>query len=394
VSKFRILVIPAWFNHRNKSEGLFVHQFCETLQNNGFEVSLLYIQIFSVRQFFQYLEPVRFNYSNNFRVLSLKKLSAPYFLTGAVTALRKSLLRKAIRITKNEKFDIIHLQSVCNNISPFVGAQLSKELHIPYVLTEHYSSFQEAGDAMFFPYTNMEEVKAIVKGASVRMGVSNYACDLFERFFKCSFQTFPNIINDIFFSKSFKLAKNAVVFRFIIVAALEKHKGHSLLIEAFNLAFRGQEKVHLDIIGIGSCEGQLKKMITDLHLEERITLLGKLSPEGIIHKIDSSNVTVSASFYETFGLTLVESFLRGKPVISTRSGGPNELVNETNGYLCNVNDVADLSRCLRRMYESYKLFDLEKIRIDAISKYSADKLVNELKGIYKFAIQNPNQYCN
>ena len=91
---------------------------------------------------------------------------------------------------------------------------------------------------------------------------------------------------------------------------------------------------------------------------------------------------MSASLYETFGLTIVEGFLRGNPVLSTRSGGPNELINETNGLLCNVNDLEDLTKTLKKIFEIYRHFDFTKIQEDAIKKFSPDTLISNLVELY------------
>ena len=138
----------------------------------------------------------------------------------------------------------------------------------------------------------------------------------------------------------------------------------------------------MNIIGKGSDEDQLKNEVCELNLLERVKFIGSLSHEEIINEIDRSNIIVSASLYETFGLTIVEGFLRGNPVLSTRSGGPNELINETNGLLCNVNDLEDLTKTLKKIFEIYRHFDFTKIQEDAIKKFSPDTLISNLVELY------------
>lgn len=384
-NQYKVLVIPAWFNHQNKQDGIFIHQFCESLQKNGHLVSLLYLQIFSIKQFWKYFKPIRFSYSNNFNVIILKKIvyPLPKILKSSVSFFKKSLVRKAILVIEKEKFDIIHIQSVCNNITPFLAYEISKKLKIPFVVSEHYSSFKEAGNAIFYPYMDVNEVKKIVQNANIRIGVSDYACMKFEDFFECKFLTFPNIVNEAFFKKAnLQNLKDNKNFHFLIIAALEKHKGQSILLKAFKKAFSHEPNIYLNIIGKGSDEAQLKNEVCELNLLERVKFIGSLSHEEIINEIDRSNIIVSSSLYETFGLTIVEGFLRGNPVLSTRSGGPNELINETNGLLCNVNDLEDLTKTLKKIFEIYRHFDFTKIQEDAIKKFSPDTLISNLVELY------------
>jgi L-malate glycosyltransferase len=101
-------------------------------------------------------------------------------------------------------------------------------------------------------------------------------------------------------------------------------------------------------------------------------------------------VIVSASFYETFGLTVAEGFLRGKPVLSTRSGGPEELIDESNGLLCEVNNVEELKLQLTRIYKNHGSYDSDKIRKDAVAKFSTDKLFTRLNELYAAVLTQKN----
>ena len=49
---------------------------------------------------------------------------------------------------------------------------------------------------------------------------------------------------------------------------------------------------------------------------------------------------VLPSLFETFGVVLIESLMRGVPVVSSRCGGPECIVNQQNVVLVEPQNVA------------------------------------------------------
>lgn len=73
-----------------------------------------------------------------------------------------------------------------------------------------------------------------------------------------------------------------------------------------------------------------------------------------IKKIYSQcDVWLCCSTMEGFGLTVLEAMACRTPVITTKCGGPEELVTEgVNGYLCKVNDVESLAIATQKLLNS------------------------------------------
>ena len=72
-------------------------------------------------------------------------------------------------------------------------------------------------------------------------------------------------------------------------------------------------------------------------LEQRVRLLGALSREQARDELRGCDCFVLPSRHESFGVVLAEATACGRPVISTRCGGPESIVTKENGILVEKN---------------------------------------------------------
>lgn len=98
--------------------------------------------------------------------------------------------------------------------------------------------------------------------------------------------------------------------------------------------------IELLIVGDGNERQAVQDHITRQGLHH-VRLLGFKSGVDLAELIRGSICTVTPSqWYETFGLTLVESFAHGRPVIASRIGGMTEVVSDgEDGFLVPPGDV-------------------------------------------------------
>lgn len=120
---------------------------------------------------------------------------------------------------------------------------------------------------------------------------------------------------------------------------LERLKGIFTLLDAVSpLA-----DVPVFFVGDGSARDELEREIRRRGLRH-VRLLGFRSGDELKALIRSSIATVLPSlWYEPFGLTVIETFAEGRPVIASRIGGIAELIDDgTDGYLVPPDDAAAL----------------------------------------------------
>jgi len=388
-----ILVIPAWFDVSNPLSGIFFHEYCNALSSRA-KVTLLNFTYHSFSEKFKTTSKPDKTGEKKYNVLSFdfyNPLPGTWFGLSAKLQ-RQQIIKKSLQLVKNyqmknDKIDVVHLQSVCNNITPIIGKSIADSLRVPYVCTEHYTSFKEAGENIFKPFTSFNEVKEVVKSSSLNMAVSNFASRYCESCFETKFETVYNIIPDQFIEQPIKI-NNTQDFVFLCIGTLQARKGQHHLLRAFAKIVPECQNVKLILVGKGPDEKSLLDLAKQLRISERVKIINYLPSEDFISTIDTAQVIVSASNQELFGLTLIEGFFRGKPTVATRSGGPEELINSTNGLISDFADEKAMADNLLYVYKNYQSYNKEQIKQDAIKKYSESAIVPLMMDNYSKVITN------
>lgn len=132
------------------------------------------------------------------------------------------------------------------------------------------------------------------------------------------------------------------------VARLSDEKRHCDLIDALGeLVNRGHD-VRLDLVGDGTLRDALTSQVSRLGLGERVAFLGSRDdvPE-LLHRLD---LFVLPSRFEGLPLTVLEAMATGLPVVATRVGSLDEVVEEgRNGLLVPAEDPAALADALEKL---------------------------------------------
>lgn len=142
--------------------------------------------------------------------------------------------------------------------------------------------------------------------------------------------------------------------RICFVGSLSYLKGVDILLLA--LAFLKHENVRvptLEIWGSGGREYSrlLKNLADELGIADHVRFMGYTS--NIDEILPEYDVLVVPSRSESFSLVVAEGMAVGVPVVATRCGGPEEIIDqETNGILVDVGDYEGIARAIRKiLYE-------------------------------------------
>ena len=105
---------------------------------------------------------------------------------------------------------------------------------------------------------------------------------------------------------------------------------------------------------------------------------GKLERLSLIRQIEKSHVLISFSLFETFGMTVLEAIAIGRPVICSNSGGVLDLVNESNGIICELGTFDCLAENMIRMEAEFESYALEQIRCDTLRNFGVKRWIQEI----------------
>ncbi len=121
-----------------------------------------------------------------------------------------------------------------------------------------------------------------------------------------------------------KITSNKI--HFTCIGHLGEHKGVLLILQALS-SIEDKEKLHINIVGEGPLEENLKNYISDNQLSEYVTLFGKVSNEKIVTIFAQTDVYIIPSMWpENQPVTITEAFSSKIPVIGTNLGGIKELI--------------------------------------------------------------------
>jgi glycosyltransferase involved in cell wall biosynthesis len=112
-------------------------------------------------------------------------------------------------------------------------------------------------------------------------------------------------------------------------------KGFKVLIETM----RQLPAWHLVILGEGPQRQLLKKLIDELHLNDRVHLLGTVSRPDVFAWCKTADVFILNTHFESFSYQVVEAMYSGVPVVSTNIGSlPELLTSGEEGLLLSPDD--------------------------------------------------------
>ncbi len=128
---------------------------------------------------------------------------------------------------------------------------------------------------------------------------------------------------------------------------------------------------------------QLEKQVKLNGLSERVIFLGRVSRDNIVKEMQDANCFVLSSSYEAFGVVLIEAMSTGLPVIATRSGGPESILDESLGYLVDPGNTGELTEAMLKMINEYDRFSQQNIREKTLRRYGSPIITEKYLDVFE-----------
>ncbi|MEW5706149.1 MAG: glycosyltransferase family 4 protein [Actinomycetota bacterium] len=131
-------------------------------------------------------------------------------------------------------------------------------------------------------------------------------------------------------------------------------KGHQVLLKSISRLIKKHSDMHLLVIGDGPLRDELIAQARALGISQNVKFLGFVDEPG--QYLAALDVFVLASIAEPFGIAILEAMSLGLPVISTRSGGVVDIIEDRKtGLLVNPSDEASLADAIEELLNNKSL---------------------------------------
>lgn len=138
------------------------------------------------------------------------------------------------------------------------------------------------------------------------------------------------------------------------------------------------------IVGDGELRSQVERFLQGQDLQDRVRLLGQRS--DIPQILAGSDIFILSSKWEGFPYAIIEAMMAGLPVVATRVGGVEEMVeNRKTGYLVPANDPLALTKAIQRLLEEPELRKKmgQAGREKALRTFTLDRMLTQTQKVYE-----------
>ena len=198
----------------------------------------------------------------------------------------------------------------------------------------------------------------------------------------------PNLRQTDFFDSQYGLSQIDHLIKIVFLGRLYPDKGWNFTLEAFKSVPQTVDlsKVAIIVAGDGPMREEIKAELSNL--TPNLHLLGRVAPENVPALLVNCDLHVTTSEKETRGLTILEAFAAGIPVIAPNSGGVIENIQDgKNGFLYTPGDRQDFASKLKLLIENNRLRQEMGDRAQiSIKEYSWSQAVQNLVDIWQEAI--------
>lgn len=382
----KILILSRWYpDPDDPIPGSFVRDQALALSRAGASVTVLHPEVTG------FLSPlparVTSYHEEGVTVLQARARSPLPRIERAYDWMTERLVRRLEeRALREGKPDLIHAH--VSYPSGIAALRLARRWGVPLVVTEHYAPFSRL---VAHPWARRRALEAL-EGADAVLAVSTALAQAMQaQGVRRPIEVLPNVVDVARFAPT-PLPEQAGL-NLVSVGGLVPNKDHATLLEALRLfvAERPDQDIRLTLVGDGFLRPQLEAMARAKGLEQHVRFKGALPREEVARALSESHALVMSSVVETFCVAAAEALCAGRPVVSTRSGGPEDFLDESTGEWAAVGDPRDLAQALHRLVERLSEFDAERLARDACRRFSPEAVAQQLLGIYARILESPRR---
>jgi glycosyltransferase involved in cell wall biosynthesis len=298
---------------------------------------------------------------------------------------------KGRKLLKDRPFDVINSHFVVPT-GP-VGAHLARKSGLPHVISVHGGDLYDPSKASS-PHRHWflrVAIRKLLRGADAVVGNSKNTLANVHDYYDADL---PCQLISLGIPRPPASTKNRAALGFsddellmVTVGRLVSRKGLDQLVRM--MGGLRERNVRLVIIGDGPLKPELEKQAADLGVADSVTFAGFVSAEDKVAILSASDLYVSTSQHEGFGLVYLEGMAAGLPVICYDFGGQTDfLEHDVTGGLISLNDEAAFAECVHRYLDSESLRQQARDAcLSRVEAYFIDNCARQYESLFEEIIE-------
>jgi glycosyltransferase involved in cell wall biosynthesis len=266
-----------------------------------------------------------------------------------------SAVRKGIQLFHKKPFDLIHTGFAIP--SGPIGHRLARKFDVPNVLTLMGGDVYDPSKTISPHKTPglKQTVRKMLIEADYVAGGSSEICDGAHKYYGVTraMEVIPFGIQPFKCRKSDRSDYDISDDQFVMltIGRLVRRKNIELLIDVVDMV-RARLNVLLLVMGDGPLYDSLQSQINEKGLNNHIRLLGRVSDEDKLAYLSISDIYVSTSMHEGFGLVFLEGMQCGLPIVCFDVGGQTDFLKDgITGFVVPLNDKTLFAEKISRILD-------------------------------------------
>ncbi|MDZ4203228.1 MAG: glycosyltransferase [Bacteroidales bacterium] len=391
----KILVIPSWYPTEERPlEGTFFQEQALAM-SELYDIRILYPEKATKNRFVRLLNTLKYilrirpriefiniTFTKEPKLYSFTivgSLGILWFYEKVMTWEYNAAIEKVIK--SGWKPDLIHAQSVVyGGIYSYFIALKHK---IPYIITEHNVFLLSD-----YSIKVQRLIKSSLEHAKLVLAVSQHQQRMILMHgIKCKTQVIGNMIDE---HKFYIAPPHHQAFTILFITYNGFIKDNETFLRAIKL-FK-QKSIHPFVVNVlgrtfeNGISDYFISLVKDYDLSDCVELTGSVDRTQIVNYFQTSNVFVSTSIAETFGVSLCEALFCGVPIISTANGGVDDMIDKKNGVLVNIQDADAICEALIKISNKEIVFDPVDVRNTVIDKFGKKEFIKKMDFFYSSAM--------
>lgn len=266
-----------------------------------------------------------------------RRSPAPHLILGWL-----SVRRRVLALVTEFEPDLVYAHE--SGVSGYLARRLHRRFGLPYMITDH--AFADITDCERFA-ARRRVVEPIVNEAALMVpSSSRMESDIRRIFPRARTRCVPYAA-----ARPHEAAEKPPELRgkLVVLSAglMYPQRAFPELVRAFASVASRHPNAVLRIAGDGADRPTIEKVIREERLENRVQLLGLLSPRDVLQEMAWCDFFALLAWDELFGVVSVEAMAAGKPIVCANDGGINDVIeNGVHGFAVAPHDEEAAARAL------------------------------------------------